>query len=108
MFGGELLLKLTFMETEIKEKIEGSFYCRICGYDMGEEPWEVGFPDYYPNCFICACCGAESGYQDYTFESTLEYRYEWIAKGCPWFEPRERPTDWDYREQLKNIGVYIG
>ena len=76
------------------------FYCRVCGYNnYPDEFWEDETPMYT----ICPCCGCESGNEDYTAESTKNYREKWIAKGANWFKPKEKPENWNMIEQLKNV-----
>lgn len=45
----------------------------------------------------------EWGNEDYTSESRTEYRNKWLADGAKWFEPQEKPVNWNLEEQLKNI-----
>lgn len=100
------------------------YYCPCCGYpdlkmpayrDLGQPPWlDHGLPPYEdrygPASYdVCPCCGFEFGNDDnpgisepVTFE---EYRNEWIAGGCKWFDETKRPTEWSFREQLCRIGV---
>lgn len=75
--------------------------CRICGLYIEELPW--GEDGNYPSYEICSCCGVEFGNEDYKIESIRRYREEWIKKGSAWFEPSEKPEEWNREEQLKNI-----
>lgn len=84
------------------------YTCTICGYDKLEEPlWDEveGFPTH----FICNCCGFESGFHNDNLEMTIEqYRGEWISEGAKWFSSCvKKPENWDFKEQLKNIGIYL-
>jgi hypothetical protein len=75
--------------------------CRVCGYDdVGEERWTGPDGAQY---VICPCCGAESGVDDYDLRSAREYRSSWLRKGCPWFQPEERPPDWSFNLQGAQI-----
>ncbi|MGE9310821.1 hypothetical protein ACLOAU_04225 [Niabella sp. CJ426] len=75
--------------------------CRVCGFQNDDLPW--GEDGNSPTFEICPCCGVEFGNEDYTKESTMEYRKKWIHEGARWFSPRERPTEWNREEQFKNI-----
>ncbi len=75
--------------------------CRICGLYIEESPW--GQDGLSPTYEICPCCGVEFGNEDYTIESVKSYRREWMNKGSNWFEPIEKPKNWNIEEQLKNI-----
>lgn len=72
--------------------------CRICGWDLGEHGWEQ--VDAAPNYIICPCCAAESGVDDITQRMRRRYRQEWIERGCPWFDPGEKPEGWRPEGQL--------
>lgn len=43
-----------------------STFCRVCGLDQDENPW--GEDNASPTFDICACCGTEFGYHDFTLE----------------------------------------
>lgn len=76
-------------------------YCRVCGLYSEELPY--GEDGKSPTYDICYCCGVEFGYEDYTVESTLEYRTKWISEGAKWFTPKEKPDGWNLEEQLKQV-----
>lgn len=76
-------------------------YCRVCGLYSEEKPW--GEDGKSPAYLICQCCGVESGYEDYTLESTIEYREQWIANGAKWFDLKRKPENWNLEEQMRNI-----
>jgi hypothetical protein len=78
--------------------------CRVCGWDLGENGWER--VSEAPNYVICACCGGESGVDDVTPRRTREYRAAWVSRGCPWFDPSERPVDWNPEPQLELAAAY--
>lgn len=78
------------------------YICPICGYDKLEEPPydEFGEPSYE----ICPCCGIEFGFDLENDHITQdEYRKKWINNGGEWFDPQEKPQEWDIRQQLKNV-----
>lgn len=75
--------------------------CRVCGLYIDDLPW--GKDGNCPTYEICSCCGVEFGNEDYTIESTKQYREKWINEGMNWFEPSEKPENWDKEEQFKNI-----
>jgi hypothetical protein len=76
------------------------YYCRVCGFNNYPEVfWGNTIPFY----IICPCCGCESGNDDYTIESTKNYRVKWINEGANWFEPSEKPVSWNLTEQIKNV-----
>jgi hypothetical protein len=75
--------------------------CRVCGLYIDDLPW--GEDGNCPTYEICSCCGVEFGNEDYTIEATKQYRAKWINKGMNWFEPSEKPENWDKDEQFKNI-----
>ncbi|MFC3695068.1 hypothetical protein [Chenggangzhangella methanolivorans] len=75
-------------------------HCRVCGFNQ-HEPW--GPDGTEPTYDICSCCGVEFGYEDCTVEGVKAYRAEWLAKGATWFQPKEKPTDWDLDEQMKSV-----
>lgn len=72
--------------------------CIICGYyDEEFLPW--GLDGEFPLYEICPCCGAESGYEDFTLESTIHYRDKWIKS-------TKFNADKKYRERLVNYVEY--
>lgn len=78
-----------------------SYTCRVCGFHWEEKPW--GEDGHSPTYAICPCCGVEWGNEDYCLESIRKFRSEWVGKGCQWFDIRQRPSDWDYQIQLRNV-----
>jgi len=84
------------------DKIE-NFVCRVCGLIQDEEPWGENGDN--PNFAICACCGAEFGYEDCTKESVKAHRKRWLEAGANWWALKEEPKDWDIEKQLQNIPV---
>ena len=75
--------------------------CRVCGYYIDDLPW--GKDGNCPTYEICPCCGVEFGNEDCTKESTKQYREKWINGGAKWFEPEEKPKNWNKEEQFIKI-----
>jgi hypothetical protein len=80
---------------------DARYFCRVCGLEEEEPPW--GEDDATPLWDICACCGAEHGYEDCQPSAARQYREQWLAKGAPWFLPKLKPEGWNLEEQLKNV-----
>lgn len=76
-------------------------YCRICGLYIEDKPW--GKDGNCPTYEICPCCGIEFGNEDYTIESAIEYRKQWLTDGAQWFNPKEKPKNWNLENQLLHI-----
>lgn len=76
-------------------------HCKICGLYLENMPW--GEDGISPTSEICPCCGVEFGYEDYTIESIIEYRKQWIGNGCNWFNSKEIPQNWDLDKQMQDI-----
>ncbi len=83
---------------------DGSRFCRICGYDPGEAPWEGGK---HPTFFYCDCCGVEYGVADSTVSGADDFRGRWLDEGAPWRYPRVPHDSLTTRERLSRIGVMI-
>ncbi|OGZ44718.1 MAG: hypothetical protein A3C84_02225 [Candidatus Ryanbacteria bacterium RIFCSPHIGHO2_02_FULL_48_12] len=93
------------MINTIKNK---KFVCPVCGYsELDEEPWDK---ELNPSWGICPSCGTHFG--NYDFATTKEeitarhdiLRQQWISQGMIWDKgSSEPPTNWNPREQLKNI-----
>ena len=66
-----------------------------------DPPW--GVDGCTPTYDFCVCCGVEFGYQDASLVGARRFRTDWIARGAPWSEPRERPGWWILEEQLRMI-----
>ena len=77
------------------------YFCRICGLSYDEAIW--GLDNKTPSFDICCCCGVEFGYEDVSIESIRNYRKQWEDSGYPWFRAKEKPSDWNYVEQMRNI-----
>jgi hypothetical protein len=75
-------------------------HCRVCGLETGDD---CGWVDGVASYDICSCCGATFGYQDCTIKSTIAYRRAWMARGAPWFDPEDKPIDWDLPKQLAQV-----
>lgn len=101
------------------------YYCPCCGYrglsqpaytelppppfgDLGAPPYIGRFGGATFEC--CDCCGFEFGYDDDPAASGRacsfrQYRSEFVAGGCQWFRPDERPVAWSLPEQLRAAGI---
>lgn len=81
------------------------YICPVCGYPNLDEPPrdENGRPSFD----ICDCCGIEFGYEDCTETNIIEFREKWIKSGAKWFCENEKPSNWDIKEQLRNINIEI-
>ncbi len=77
------------------------YNCRVCGFHQLDPPW--GEDGKSPTYEICPCCGVEFGYEDYTLESTKEYRRKWLSIDIKWFDIELKPCDWDLEKQMLNI-----
>lgn len=78
--------------------------CRICGWDLGEPGWVDGDPLY----IICACCGGETGVDDYSRAARSKYLTTWVAAGQHWFIPDERAAGWSLDVQFAETGIDTG
>jgi hypothetical protein len=100
------------------------YYCPCCGYAaldgpayrrLGPPPWfHPGPPPYEqwygkPSYDVCACFGFEFGNDDNPGtaapSSFEQYRSEWVASGCHWFDTSRRPPDWELANQLSAAGL---
>lgn len=81
-------------------KNKAEYICRICWYEDYEPFWlETGWPSWQ----ICVCCWSESWYYDTLDNAIKNNRKKWIEWWCKWFDPKEKPENWDIEEQMKNI-----
>lgn len=78
-----------------------TWYCRVCVLDYDQSPW--GPDDRSPDYSLCACCGVQFGYEDYTPDAARQYRATWLAGGAGWFYPNVRPQHWLINEQLHQV-----
>lgn len=90
--------------------------CPVCGFLAGveaalETQWEALIWSYD----ICPCCGTEFGLDvagsslEEVKRSVERRRAKWINEGHPWFSEHEGPPKgWDWRAQLRTIGVDLG
>jgi hypothetical protein len=85
------------------KKFEQLKICRVCGFDNGFLVW--GNDGKTPSYEICPCCGCEFGFDDDGHASTdpKHYRKEWIDSGTKWNVSRNKPKNWNFKEQMKNI-----
>jgi len=56
-----------------------------------------------PTFDICDCCGAEWGYEDCQPRAAKNYRQQWLSNGAKWFQPKDKPADWDLEVQLLDV-----
>lgn len=75
--------------------------CRVCGLFLEDPPW--GNDGKTPLYEFCPCCGVEFGYQDSSLEGTKRFRKQWIENGMKWDDEKQKPDNWDPKEQFKNI-----
>ncbi len=75
--------------------------CRVCGLYITTKPW--GNDGQNPTFEICPCCGVEFGNEDYSLDSIRNFRKEWLGKGAPWFDPKQKPLNWILEDQLQSI-----
>lgn len=81
--------------------------CYVCG-------WSVGAQLQY--AIICPCCGTEWGIAEINesvctpsldnrniLNTIYMLRGRWIGKGGEWFDPIDKPNNWNLEEQLANI-----
>jgi hypothetical protein len=76
-------------------------FCRVCGFEDTDQPY--GSTGNEPSYALCPCCNVEHGYEDYTVESSLEYRKTWLAKGANFTDVKLKPAAWNLAKQLQNI-----
>ncbi len=84
--------------------------CPVCGYpDLDEPPYRGSVGRGSASYEICPSCGFQFGWTDDDQHITHEkWRERWIANDMPWaIEEMEKPSDWNPREQLLNVGVKI-
>lgn len=77
------------------------YFCRVCGLEQEDAPWGANAKT--PSYNICDCCGVEFGYEDSRLESIRIYRSAWIQKGMDWFLKKNKPNDWCFEKNIKNI-----
>jgi hypothetical protein len=75
--------------------------CRVCGLLQGEPPW--GCDGKSPTYAFCSCCGVEFGYGDASPTAIRDWRQNWVETGVNWDDPKEKPANWDWREQLSHV-----
>ncbi len=99
------------------------FVCPCCGFDRldvlpylnictagvfdAKPPYRKFFGA--PSYDVCSCCGFEFGFDDnpegdLPGSSFGDYLYEWISQGMIWFDPKEKPPNFDLATQLDRIG----
>ena len=86
------------------------YKCPVCNfkglYEPAYDEREIGSDD------ICPCCGFQFGLDDFGYSCKQEahevWRKKWINDGCNWkYSKTNQPTDWDPKEQLKEINVFL-
>ncbi|RYX85725.1 hypothetical protein EON83_05145 [bacterium] len=77
--------------------------CRVCGYKYEEDYFPWGTDGKVATFDICFCCGVEFGYQDCLENSITKFRSAWMAKGCPWRDPKYKPEAWTWEKQKTQI-----
>lgn len=75
--------------------------CKVCGWEHADYTWGQGGD--ISSFDICDCCGTEFGHEDISLKGILQKRADWMAKGMPWREPKEKPIDWDYKVYLARV-----
>ena len=86
------------------EKFDDTTHCRVCGFKE-QKRWERHEDgELTANYFICPCCRAESGPDDYDLETVKASRKEWLDNGMKWWDEDETPPEnWNAEEQMKVI-----
>ena len=101
-----------------------NYMCPCCGYPGLDCPPYEDFsastlvrglkPPYYhyfgwPSYDVCECCGFEFGNDDdpgpFRGDSFDEYFERWVADGCNWFQPKNRPPQWTIEQQLAGVPI---
>ena len=59
---------------------------------------------------VCPCCTFEFGLDDeYQLgtagDSFQQYLADWIAEGCAWLTPSDKPEGWTLEQQLADAGI---
>lgn len=83
-----------------------AYLCPICGYDKLDEPAYQGLSG---SLEMCPSCGFQYGVDDHDRDITHEqWREQWIQNAMPWFSQGvPTPVDWNPRQQLQNIGIFL-
>jgi len=78
------------------------YMCPVCGFlGLTEPPYNADGDGSFE---ICPCCGFEFGFDDGSEGVTHEeFRSRWLASGAEWFDPDQKPADWDLQAQLRNL-----
>lgn len=92
-----------------------TYRCPVCGYpDQIEADLDTQWQALVSSYDICSCCGTEFGLDvrgaslEAVKQSIHRRRAEWISEGHPWFFKQESPPkSWDWRAQLRTIGVDV-
>lgn len=81
--------------------IQHLYYCRVCGFKLNYLPWERYNDD--PTFELCPCCGVQFGVMDDRPFLAIKAREDWLRDGSGWFDPNQKPRDWQLEEQLKHV-----
>jgi hypothetical protein len=73
------------------------WFCPLCGYGPWKEPYHDA-ETLRQSYDVCDCCGCEYGYDD-----EIAYFEEWVAAGMKWFDPKHKPENWKFEDQLKLV-----
>lgn len=85
------------------------YKCPVCNckslYEPAYDERGIGSDD------ICPCCGFQFGLHNFDYDSNEEahniWRKKWIESGCVWRHPNYMPKNWNLKEQLKEIGIFL-
>ena len=93
-----MVIPLTWTTLMLSEPTK---FCRVCGLEQLYA--QYGDDGTSPSFEICSCCGVEFGYEDITFWGAQKYREAWLTKGKIWFISAEKPENWSWEVQKKQI-----
>ncbi len=83
--------------------MEQLYHCPVCGWlGLEEEP---RIP--YGTHEICSCCGIQLGYEVSNEKGAIRERKEWLARGAPWADEEEEPTDWSIELAKEQIHTFL-
>ena len=106
-------------------------FCQACGFPLSEQPVS---PDDWEYVMICPCCRLHYANDDITemmaqakqlyghsrlrslspqvwrelkAQAWASWRRQWVAGGMSFWIDSEKPSVWDARRQLTNIGIEL-
>lgn len=80
---------------------DNNLYCRICWYKHSDTLW---WKDWKTSIFeLCSCCWVEFWYEDSTIKGIKTFRQKWMDEWYQWFIKKEKPDNWSFENQKKNI-----